>query len=44
MAFRPVLPSELIHQEAFQALSRKAEIKLVCGGEGAWGIGAAHFA
>ncbi|KAM9706014.1 cilia- and flagella-associated protein 74 [Dama dama] len=28
VAFRPVLPSELIHQEAFQALSRKAEIKL----------------
>ncbi|XFF85824.1 hypothetical protein AB1E18_012043 [Capra hircus] len=27
VAFRPVLPSELIHQEAFQALSRKAEIK-----------------
>ncbi|XP_044798805.1 cilia- and flagella-associated protein 74 isoform X2 [Bubalus bubalis] len=25
VAFRPVLPSELIHQEAFQALSRKAE-------------------
>ncbi|KAJ1074780.1 hypothetical protein K5549_017954, partial [Capra hircus] len=24
VAFRPVLPSELIHQEAFQALSRKA--------------------
>ncbi|MXQ81779.1 hypothetical protein E5288_WYG004883 [Bos mutus] len=28
VAFRPVLPSELIHQEAFQALSRKAEVKL----------------
>uniref|UniRef100_E1BMY4 Cilia- and flagella-associated protein 74 n=1 Tax=Bos taurus TaxID=9913 RepID=E1BMY4_BOVIN len=27
VAFRPVLPSELIHQEAFQALSRKAEVK-----------------
>nr|XP_020729404.1 cilia- and flagella-associated protein 74 isoform X1 [Odocoileus virginianus texanus] len=27
VAFRPVLPSELIHQEAFQALSRKADIK-----------------
>ncbi|XP_055275348.1 cilia- and flagella-associated protein 74 [Moschus berezovskii] len=27
VAFQPVLPSELIHQEAFQALSRKAEIK-----------------
>ncbi|XP_052510049.1 cilia- and flagella-associated protein 74 [Budorcas taxicolor] len=27
VAFRPVLPSDLIHQEAFQALSRKAEIK-----------------
>lgn len=37
MAFRPVLPSELIHQEAFQALSRKAEVKLVRGGEGARG-------
>lgn len=43
MAFRPVLPSELIHQEAFQALSRKAEVKSVRGGEGAGGLGAARF-
>ena len=34
MAFRPVLPSELIHQEALQALTKEAEAKSVHGGGG----------
>lgn len=39
VAFRPVLPSEMIRQQAFQALSKDGEVKLVSGGaEGrAWG-------
>lgn len=32
VAFRPVLPSKLVHQEASQALSRPAEAKVVRAG------------
>lgn len=31
VAFRPVLPSELIRQEAFQALNKQVEVKSVRG-------------
>lgn len=47
VAFRPVLPIELIHQEALQALTKEAEAKSVHGGvregePGAGDGGAAH--